>query len=127
VGDGKEDEDEPFDEMLEDEQDLEVFAAELERAKARLHPVHPDFSPPRDGGKSSSLRSTPVTSNSGKDRAANVQSSGSGPGSIKSSSSGSSSGAHEETLAEFLRHKRGETRTARDESRRERQARMTAM
>jgi hypothetical protein len=121
------DEDEPFDETLEDDQDLEIFAAELERVKARLYPVHPDLSPPRDVSKSS-LRNTPIESNVGggsacKDKGAPPASTSA---SLKSSSTGSS-GAHEETLAEFLRHKRGETRNARNESRREQQTRMTTM
>jgi hypothetical protein len=90
------DEQEPFDEILEDEQDLEVFAAELERAKSR-----PTMSPP--------TRAVVAAGGSSSDAALLKPA-------VSTDSHGNSSGAHEETLAGYLRHKVGEARQSRNET-----------
>jgi hypothetical protein len=91
------DEQEPFDEILEDEQDLEVFAAELERAKSRPTMFPPARAVASAGGGS--------TSDAALLKPA-----------VSTDSHGNSSGAHEETLAGYLRHKVGEARQSRNET-----------
>lgn len=100
----------PFDEVLEDEHDLEGFTAELERSQSRF--AHPEFSPPRtsvgrQGDPPAPMAGQSVTS------AAAAPSRQQGQPLRGTGSFSSATGGQEETLSSYLRTKRGEAREQR--------------